>query len=237
MQTLLNMFNQEEKELLNASNEDLETLRKTHESRKGRINQEEFKFDLKTLFSILREPYIKETQVKERRPQDGFTDLEFNPTISKPDIITTDKEARAYSVWYKPIIYVPSKNSAKKIQPDFVVMKGERESMYEVDKELKKSLYTYEFLSDSVLKDISSEFLERMHDVQLVIHTNKEYKYKDLNDIKDSKHYLDPAKLLLVSEEELPQEVKMNLPIGVDFKEKVDINLRKLQEKVKELLE
>ncbi len=237
MQTLLNMFDEEEKELLNTTNQDLEALKNIHETRKGKIDTEKFKFEMKTLFSSLKETQTRKIQVKKGKKQEKITDLEFNPTISKPDIIVTDKEARSYSIWYKPIIYVPSKNSAKKIQPDFIVIKGERESIYEVDKELKKSLYTYEFLSDSVLKEISSELLDKMHEIQLVIHVNKEYKYKDLKDIKDSKHYLEPKNLLLVSEKELPEEVKMNMPVGVTPKEKVGINLRKLQGKTAKLLE
>lgn len=236
MQTLLNMFNEEEKELINTSNQDLETLKEIHETRKGKIDQEEFKFEMKTIFSSLRETKTREIQVREDKTREK-TNLEFNPTISRPDITVTDKEARSYSIWYQPIIYVPSKNSAKKIQPDFIVIKGERESIYKKYKELKKSLYTYEFLSDSVLKETSSELLKKMHSIQLAIHANKEYKYKDLTGIKNSKHYLEPENLLLVSEKELPEDVKMNLPVGVTPKEKVGINLRKLQGKTAELLE
>lgn len=236
MQTLLNMFEESEKFLLDTDNTELQKLKKIRETRKGRTNSKRFKFEIKTILSIMKGFKNGKIELNTGKEERKLKKLEFNPTITQPDIIITDEEAKSYSVWYHPIIYVPSKNSAKKIQPEFVFLKGEKKSMYDIDKKFKRSLYTYEFLSDSLLKKISEEMMERIHKPQLVIHARREYKYSDLTNVVDSKHYLDPNELLVVSEKEVPEKIKMNLPVGVDLSEKVDLNTRRLREKVKKLL-
>lgn len=237
MQTLLNMFDKDERFLLDTSNDELEKLRKIRETRKGETDSKNFKFEIKTILSIIKGFENGKIELNKRKGERKLQELEFNPTITPPDIIITDEEAKSYSVWYQPIIYVPSKNSAKKIQPEFVFLRGERKSMYDIDKEFKRSLYTYEFLSDSLLKEISEKMIKKLQEPQLIVHTKREYIYKDLSGIMDSEHYLDPENLLAVSEKKLPEKMKMNLPLGVEFAEKVDLNTRRLREKVKALLE
>lgn len=231
MQTLLDMFKEESVVDTNVKN--LHKLQEIYKSREGEVNYNTLKFQIETLFHLFKTLDAKNIKIRMGRESQKLDKLEFNPTISEPNITFTDKDKNAYSVWYKPVVYVPSKNSAKKISPDFIFLKGEHSSMYEIDKGLKKSLYAYEFLSDSVLKEISGKLLEKLKEVQLVLHSSEEYKYRDLSHIVDSKHYLDPNRVFLVSEKHLPNTVKMDMPLGVKYEENVGMNKRKLRKSIK----
>lgn len=236
MQTVLEMFDEGERGLIKDSG-GIEKLRSIYESKKKYVNTSEFNFHMKSLFTLIKSLNPQNINFLDDKSQKKIEKLEFNPTISKPNLIVTDEMARSYSIWYLPLIYVPTKNSAKELVPEFVVMKGERKSMYDIDKEFKRSLYTYEFLSDSLLKKMSRKMLKRMKEIQLVTHVKKEYMPKHLSHIKDSKHYLNTKNIFVISEKELPQRMKMNIPIGIPFEDKVDLNLEKLAEKTKNLLE
>lgn len=235
MQTLIDMFTEGDRTLVKDS-KSFEPLKKVYDSRRSNPCNSEFRFHMKTLSAAIESLEPKNIKIQRGRKAKRIEKLEFNPTISTPNLIVTDKKANSYSVWYMPIIYLPAKNSVKRIIPEFLIMEGERKSIYKKDRKLEKSLYTYEFLYDSLLKDISEEMLEKMNKPDLVIHAKQKFKYKDLDDVKDSQHYLD-GDVLVVSEEKLPDEVKMNLPPGVSFSEKVDLNTRKLGDKVKRAFE
>ncbi len=236
MQTLLDMFN-ESQNRLSKGEKGIQQLKNIYSSRKERKKSSEFSFHVKTLFTMVKALEAKNVDIQRSKESRRLERLEFNPTISKPNISITDNESRPFSAWYLPLIYVPSRNSAKKISPEYVVMGGERRSMYEETGKLKKSLYTYEFLSDSLLKENSKKLLEKMNEVELVMHVKKKFNSSDLPDIRDSEHYLKPKNLLVISEEELPEGLKMNLPPKTRFKDNVDLNLRKLENEIKNTLQ
>ncbi|GEM_PF-1859143 len=235
MQTLLDMFNESEKRL-SQGQKGLQDLKSIYSSRKKQRKSSEFSFHMKTLFTAVRSLDAKSVDIERSKESQRLERLEFNPTISDPEIVITDKRAKAYSAWYMPNIYVPSRNSAKRITPEYLVMEGERRSIYEENEKLKRDLYTYEFLSDSLLKENSKKLLNKMNNVKLVMHVKNKFKPSDLSKIKDSAHYLKPENLLVVSEQELSKEIKMNLPPGTRFKDKIDLNLRKLENEIKETL-
>jgi len=235
MQTLLDMFNESENKF-SQGQKGIKNLKSIYGRRKEQQKSSEFSFHMKTLLTTIKSLEANNVDVQKAKESKRLERLEFSPTISPPNVMITDKKARAYSVWYMPEIYVPSRNSAKKITPEYVVMEGERKSMYRGKEDLKRSLYTYEFLSDSLLKENSKELLDKMHDVKLVMQVKNEFDSKDLSRIKDSHHYLKPENLLVISEKKLPEDLKMNLPPKARCKDKVDINLRRLEEEIRNVL-
>ncbi len=234
MQTLLDTFNERDTSV-NLKAKNLYDLKDVYLSREGRINYDELKFHVETLINVLEGVGATNVNVKVAKESRKLDKLEFNPTVSHPNITFTDSDKNAYSAWYKPVVYVPSRSSAKRINPDFIFLKGEHESMYGIDKGLKKSLYSYEFLSDSFLKEASKRLLKRMKEVHLVLHSSEEYRYRDLSRVIDSMHYLNPQNVLVVSGKHLPDTFKMDLPVGVSYEENLGLNTRKLRDCVKQL--
>lgn len=236
MQTLLNMFEEEDREIINPKEKQMKDLKDIYDRRTKKKDYKEFRFHMKTIFSFIKSTSPESVKIQAGKREKKIDKLEFNPTVSPPDIIMSDKEVKPYSIWYKPMIFVPSEKSAKRLVPEFLIMKGERKSMYNIDNEFKKSLYTYEFLSGSSLKKASKELIDKMHKPHLIIHAQREYLYRDLYAVKDSNHYLNPEKLAVISEKELPPDVKMNVPLNVTIQEKVDLSTRKLQDRARALL-
>jgi hypothetical protein len=115
-------------------------------------------------------------------------------------------------------------------------MRGVHGSMYELDPDLKKQLYSYEFLSNSILRDISIKLLGSLKTISLGVLCKKTFMPSDLQEIKITNFYLKANRLMLLSEDYLPDNLKMSLPVNVTYAENVDMNAQKFVEAAKKVL-
>lgn len=196
----------------------------------------QLKFELKTIFSFIDalEPKSLTIDIDERLRE--IKDLEFNPTIRNPNIHLTDKLGREFCVWYKPLFFYPYTDSVKPLLLDFVVAKGEYKNLYNLDAELEKVLFTEKFFPESALKNISIKLLSKLRPLHAVMFVRKKFMPSDMTEIKSASYFLKPNKTLLISEEYLPQPLKMTLPISAYVIENLDMNSEKFKESVKKII-
>lgn len=235
MQNLLEMFSEEEQRFSKFGVKDLHKLKYVYDATTAN-GYNRMQFELRNIFSLVEALEPKELKITIDDAYKKLEKLEFNPTISGPNIVFKDRIRRDFSIWYKPIVYIPTVNSARAIMADFVIMRGVHGSMYELDPELKKQLYSYEFLSNSTLKDISMKLLGELKNISLAVICKKTFMPSDLHEIKVASFYLKANRLMLLSEDYLPDNLKMSLPIGVVYAENVDMNAQKFVEAAKKVL-
>ena len=235
MQNLLEMFSQEEQRFSKFGVKDLHKLKYVYDATTAN-GYNRMQFELRNIFSLVESLEPKEMKVTIDDAYKRLEKLEFNPTISGPNIVFKDRIRRDFSIWYKPTFYIPTVNSARPVTADFVIMRGVHSSMYELDPELKKQLYSYEFLSNSTLKDVSIKLLGSLKHISLAVLCKKAFMPSDLGEIKVTSFYLKANKLMLLSEDYLPDNLKMSLPVNVLYAENVDMNSQKFVEAAKKVL-
>jgi len=235
VQNLLEMFNEEEQKFSKFGAKDLYKLKYVYDSTTS-DGYNRMQFELKNIFRLIESLEPREMKITIDESYKKLEKLEFNPTISGPNITLKDKLRRDFSVWYKPAFYVPTVNSARECMVDFVVMRGVHGSMYELDPELKKQLYTYEFFSNSILREISIKLLSELKQITLALMCKKTFMPSDLHEIKIANFFLKPNRLMLLSEEYLPDNLKMSLPVNVLYAENVDMNMQKFVDVAKKVL-
>lgn len=240
MQTLLELFKEQEQKFSGIGVRGLHKLKYVFDSNLEDSEAEQdysrMKFELRIAFRIIEALEPKDMHVMIDDTYKKIEKLEFNPTISGPNVVFRDKLRRDFSVWYKPIFYVPTANSARGLKIDFAFLRSTNFSMYAIDNLLKKELYSYEFLSDAMLKEISMKLLNKLKHVQLSMVCRQEVKASDIADIKAACYFLKPSRFLIVSEDYVPDAVKMNLPVNATLMENVDLNDRKIGDVAKQLL-
>ena len=196
--------------------DDLSKFRKEKETDKT-------KFEIRTIFAFLDAVGAKDSIVNlEERPR-VQREFEFNPTIKDPDIVFKDKFDRDFSMWYRPTLYYPHLDSVKEVSPEFAMFEGKLKSMYDVDPELEKILFTSDYFTSNKLKEVSNKLLAKMWRLHTIMFIQPSFKFEDLTRIRNAQFFLKPQRLLLISEKYLPSEVKMNMPVGVEFVENVDM--------------
>jgi len=235
VQNLLEMFSEEEQKLSKFGVRNLHKLKYVYDSTTSN-NYNRMRFELKSIFALIESMEPKELKITIDDSFKKLEKLEFNPTISGPNISLRDKLRRDFSIWYKPTFYIPTVNSARAITADFVIMRGVHGSMYELDPDLKKQLYSYEFLSNSILRDISIKLLGSLKGISLAVLCKKAFMPSDLSEIKITNFYLKANRLMLLSEDYLPDNLKMSLPVNVTYAENVDMNAQKFVEAAKKVL-
>ena len=245
MQTLLELFDEQEKKFSGLGVRGLHKLKYIYDSSID-IDSDSFqdvemhtydkmRFELRVIFKMIESLEPKDMRIMIDDTYKKIKKLEFNPTISGPNISFRDKLRRDFSIWYKPVFYVPIANSAKEIMLDFAILRGVNLSMYFIDPELKRELYQYEFLSDVLLKDISIKMLNKLKQIYLGIICKQHFTPADITKIKTACYFLKPIRLLLVSENYVPDLVKMALPINTHVLENVDFSDRKITDVAKKL--
>jgi hypothetical protein len=229
MQSLLELFSEQEEKFANVGARNFHKLKYVYDSTSSEVTDyDKMKFELHIIFKLIEALEPKQMRITIDDTYKKLEKLEFNPTISGPNIFFRDKLHRDFSVWYKPIFYVPTANSAKEIIVDFVVLRSVNLSMYTIDPELRKQLYAYEFLSDILLRDISMRLLNKLKHVHLLVMCKRKFSQSDLNEIKIANYYVKPNRVLLFSSEPFEDIFKMNLPINAECIEAVED--RKLSE-------
>jgi hypothetical protein len=225
---LLEVFAQHEQKFAGVGACDLHKLKYVYDMHPRRANDyNEMQFELRTIFKLIEMLEPKEMKVSIDDTYKKVEKLEFNPTISGPNIVVRDRLRRDFSIWYKPVLYVPTPNSARPIVADFVIIRGVAGSLYDLDPELKKKLYSYEFMPNDLLREIAIKLLAKLRPVHVVIGCKMSFMPSDLLDIKALSFFLKPNRFLIVSEDYLPEQVKMNLPINIVCSENVDMNTQK----------
>lgn len=235
MQNLLDMFSAEEQRFSKFGIKDLHKLKYVYDAASSN-GYSRMQFELRNMFALLESLEPKDMKVTIDDSYRRLEKLEFNPTISGPNITVKDKLRRDLSVWYKPVFYIPTVNSARPIMADFVIMRGVHGSMYELDPELKKQLYSYEFISNSVLRDISIKLLGSLKHINVAVLCRKNFMPSELGEIKAVSFFLKPSRVILLSEDYLPDNLKMSLPVNVLYAENVDVNAQKFVEVAKRVL-
>jgi len=235
VQNLLEMFSEEEQRFSKFGIRDLYKLKYVYDSTTSN-SYTGMQFELKNIFSLVDALEPKEMKVTIDDSFKKLEKLEFNPTISGPNITFKDKLRRDFSIWYKPTFYIPTVNSARPITLDFAIMRGNHGSMYELDPELKKLLYSYEFLSNSTLRDISIKLLGELKHISLAILCKRSFMPSDLSEIKIASFFTKPNRMMLLSEDYLPDNLKMSLPVSVLYSENVDMTTQKFVEMAKRVL-
>ena len=191
-------------------------------------------FELKTLFSILNSINPKKTRIDLDETPRVIT-KDFNPTLRGPDIKLTDKTEKEYSIWYKPIIYLPYEKETKATVVDFVFVPEDTDSLYKLQN-VEKELKTHDYLTEKMIRNLSIKLLSSKKEIQLLFFVRKNFTQKDLKEVRNIGFYLKPKRILIASEEYLDEKVKMDLPLNVDFVENVDVNFEKLKKKINNLL-
>lgn len=190
---------------------------------------DEMRYELRFLFKFLDAVGARDVRIEIEDAKKQPEELEFRPTLGAPDISLSLKGER-YSSWYKPVFYVPEGDSARKMVADFVFVKGAHSSPYSKDEHLMKMLSSYEFLTSTMLKEISSRLLARLHKVQLVVLCRELFAPSHSADLKAIQYFLNPARILLVSEAALPDALKGELPPWTRCIEGFSTNPQKLKE-------
>jgi hypothetical protein len=229
------MFIEQEQRFSKFGIKDLHKLKYVYDST-AQNGYNGMQFELKNIFSLVESMEPKEMKVTIDDSYKKLEKLEFNPTISGPNIVFKDKLRRDFSIWYKPAFYIPTVNSARPIMADFAIMRGNHGSMYELDPELKKLLYSYEFLSNSLLRDIAMKLLGELKHISLAVLCKKSFVPSDLSEIKIASYFLKPNRIMLLSEDYLPDNLKMSLPVSVLYAENVDMDCRKFVDVAKKVL-
>lgn len=233
MQTLLELFSEQEQRFASLGVRDLHKLKYVFDATRDEdapADYEQLKFELQTIFRLIESLEPREMRVTIDNTFKKLERLEFNPTISGPNITFKDKLRRDYSVWYKPVFYVPTANSAQPLTVDFVILRSFNLSMYWIDPELRKQLYHYEFLPNTLLRDISVRLLGKMRPVQAIVTCKREFRPSHLADLKAANYYLKPSRNLAVSQGTMPEAVKINLPINTMFADNLTPETRKFEE-------
>lgn len=187
-------------------------------------------FELRTIFSFIRALEPKKTEYSIDETPKIISEENFSPTLRNPDIIIADRMNRDFSIWFKPVIYLPKQEKTVSIMPEFLFFFGNNKCIYNLDTTTEKAITTHDFLTTSVMKEMSVRLLSRINSIALAVFVRKKYSNNDLNEIKDVGFFLKPAKMLVISEEYLPESFKMNLPFNASFVENVDMNTEKLRE-------
>lgn len=229
------MFSEEERRFSKFGLKDLHKLKYVFDSVPSN-GYSRMQFELKNIFNLVEALEPTEMKVSIDDNFKKLERLEFNPTISGPNINFKDRLRRDFSVWYKPQFYIPTISSARSITADFVIMRGNHGSMYELEPDVKKQLYSYEFLSNSMLRDIAIKLLGNMKNISLAVLCKKTFSPSDLGEIKIASFYLKPSRLMLLSEDYLPDNLKMSLPLNVLYAENVDMDSRKFVDAAKKVL-
>lgn len=231
--SLLDLFNEYGKKY---ETNELHRLKKIYDTFSPEEDYNQLRFELKTIFAFIDALQPKSITVDIDERYREAKELEFRPTLSRPNVFLKDWLERDFCIWYKPLFYYPYQDSSKSLLLDFVVVKGEYSSLYNLDAEIEKVLYSQEFLSDSALKNLSNKMLGKMRKIHLAAYIKKKFSPRDLTKIKSASFFLRPNKLLLISEEYLPQQVKMNLPLSTYYSENVDMNSEKFKDLVKKIV-
>lgn len=234
MSNLLDFFNEYEKKY-NAT--DIHNIKKMYDKIYGDVGDYvKLQFELRTIFAFVDTLEPKQLHVDIDEKRKDVKELEFNPTLSNPNIFVRDKIDRDFCIWYKPVFYYPYTDTAKFLMPDFVMIKGDFGPIYNMDPDLEKRLYMHEYLTGPVLKDLSIRLLSRMKPIHTVMYVRKNFLASDLKEIQNVNFFLKPNKTLLISEEYMPGQVKMNLPLNTYPCENVDMNSQKFKDLVKRIV-
>ncbi len=228
MGTLLEFIEMQEKSHSKLGVKNLHKLKRVHGSE---FNPAEFEFQLKTVLRLIDSTKPKGLTISVDPEYNKIQKLEFKPTISRPNFIFKNRFDKLFSGWYNPVVYVPQANSASVLSPDFLFFRGEVDCMYNLDSKFRKELYSYEFLSNQMLKELSIKLLARMKPVHLVVFARRKFLESDISEIKSAQFYLRPNKVLVMSEAGLPSRLKMNLPVNAEFIERIDLNYQKIEGK------
>ena len=87
-----------------------------------------------------------------------------------------------------------------------------------------------------VLRNISIRLLSKMKPIHTIMYVRKNFQASDLKEIQNVNFFLKPNKTLLISEEYMPGQVKMNLPLNTYPCENVDMNSQKFKDLVKRIV-
>jgi len=184
-------------------------------------------FAFECLMNIIESTNARNVMISAEETNKIVEDKKFEPTMTPPDVVF-EKEVK-YSAWLKPVFYYYS-DELKTIIPEIVIVKG-AESLYSIDETTKRMMETYEFLTNETANELSTRILSRKNSIHLLVFARREFKKKDLNEIKQASFFLNPNKLLVISESYLPDVIKANLPIGAVVVENLGVNKNKLKEK------
>ncbi|NYZ80141.1 hypothetical protein H0N95_02725 [Candidatus Micrarchaeota archaeon] len=191
--------------------------------------------ELRVIFSFIHALEPKETLMNIEETPRVITEA-FSPTIKEPDVEVTDKMTREYSMWYKPIVYYPMEEKTKASMPELIVTKGKQKCLYNIDEAMLKSLKTYDFLTSSMIRDLSIRLISKLNPIQVVLFARETFTVEDINEAKDAAFFLKPARLILASAKYLPENIKANIPLNAFLVENADMNTEKLRETVKKIM-
>lgn len=228
MATLLEMFEAEGKKL---GSGDLYKLKYIFD-KKGSGGYGEMEYELRMIFKLIESLKPRQMLVSTEVERSDA----FSPTIGAANIKIRDSLGREFSIWYKPSFYVPEKNTAREIVIDFVLLKGNHDSIYNLTPALAKELQTYDPLPTELFGEMSKKLLAALKPVHIAIQCGGEFRYSAIADLKAIDFFLKPGRILIVSEEYLPEDLKMNLPITALPIENVDMNFQKLIETAKRII-
>jgi hypothetical protein len=193
-------------------------------------------FELRTIFSFVDALEPTETLISIDETPKVIAGDSFSPTLKIPDIQFTDKLGRSFSIWYKPTVYYPKEEKTQPAMVDFLVVKGKKNEIYELDDVTKKALGTHEYVTETMIREFAVRLLSRLNPVHMALFVREKFTVNDLKDIRDAAFFLRPEKVLLISEEYLPDDLKINLPLNVNYAENVDMNIEKFRETVRKII-
>jgi len=197
---------------------------------------DQMKFDMRVMFAFVDALGGKNVMVDVDERTKEVSDLEFNPTLSVPNITFRDKLGREFAVWYKPLFYYPNTDSVRPLVPDFVVLKTGYGPLYNLDEDIKKTLWTEKFFTGKALLPLTSKLLNKLKPVHLAVFIKRKYTTADLTKLKAAAYFLRPNKMLAVSQEEMSDHIKMNLPISTYAVGNVYTDMERFKETVRRII-
>ncbi|RLG21234.1 hypothetical protein DRN74_03145 [Candidatus Micrarchaeota archaeon] len=236
MANLLDFFEDYERKYRDKGMKDFHKLKAVYDKSSEKKDYSEMEFQLHCIMKFCEAFKPKAMQVSIEESYILPKELEFNPTLSWPNIEMKDYLGREYSIWYKPRIYAPSQDGVRELLPDFIVMRGHYDSPYKLDPAFLDKIKKEPFLNKVLLREFSLGLLARLRPVQFLIIARRKIMKSYINEIKHMQFYLKPSKTLVISQSTLDNEIKLNLPVGAQFIENVDINLSKVSDEIKKMI-
>ncbi|MEM4221806.1 MAG: hypothetical protein QW097_00005, partial [archaeon] len=178
-------------------------------------NTSEKEFEINTIFKIIQAFRPRDVKIQIDDAFKKIDKLTFNPTISGPNILLKDCFGRAFSMWFKPVFYVPLQNTANPFVVDLIIFRDLNKSMYAFDIELQRKLYMYEFLSDAMLKDISAHLLSLLKTPLILASIKKEMNLENLKELIILKNAIKPKKTIIICESKISDELRKYIPAEI----------------------
>ena len=196
---------------------------KAKEKKEESYEVKKIKKALKALGEL--EEFEKTEQVKNNFPAHS---------LQNPSFLFKTKQGKEYSVWYKPLIYLPFEEKAIASQPQFVFIKGKEKGMYELNG-LKKQLKAHVKLTSLMEKELAQKLIKKIRSIQLVLYMKKNLTQKELNRMIITSSYLKPEYAIILTEGHVKPEIKMIIPNAINLVENIGLNEKRIKEVLKQV--